>query len=204
MHNTPKLLALTFTLCLLVAPLLAFSQHPEAELMESMPEDEGRELVTSLCVGCHSLATVLSTGKGEEGWRDTINNMISRGAQIFDDETETILGYLTRHYGAETGPASSSLDPPAPVTVKESSESVAMQNVGDSADHPGQAVLAAKCGQCHGPGTWQDLRLDRSGWEVVLYSMVGRGALWTEEEIHGMAEYLAQDYGPESATQRRQ
>ncbi len=106
MHNTPKLLALTFTLCLLVAPLLAFSQHPEAELMESMPEDEGRELVTSLCVGCHSLETVLSAGKGEEGWRDTINNMISRGAQIFDDEVETILGYLTRHYGAETEPDS--------------------------------------------------------------------------------------------------
>ena len=120
MYDTPKLLALTFTLCLLLAPLLAFSQHPEAELMESMPEDEGRELVTSLCVGCHSLETVLSAGKGEEGWRDTINNMISRGAQIFDDEVETILGYLTRHYGAET-------DPPEPDTVEESSESETLE-----------------------------------------------------------------------------
>ncbi len=120
MHHTLKIWVLTFTLFLLVAPLLAFLQHPEAELMESMPEDEGRELVTSLCVGCHSLGTVLSAGKGEEGWRDTINNMISRGAQIFDDEVETILGYLARHYGAET-------DPPESDTVKESSESETLE-----------------------------------------------------------------------------
>ena len=33
----------------------------------------------------------------------------------------------------------------------------------------------------------------------VLYRMVGRGVLWTEEEIASMAEYLAQVYGPESA-----
>ena len=124
MHN----MALTITLCLLVAPLPAFSQHPEAELMESMPEDEGRELVTSLCVGCHSLGTVLSAGKDEEGWRDSINNMISRGAQIFDDEVETILGYLSEHYGAETEPAAGSSDPPEPATIEESSESEAMED----------------------------------------------------------------------------
>ena len=128
MHHTLKIWVLTFTLFLLVAPLLAFSQHPEAELMESMPEDEGKELVTSLCVGCHSLETVLSAGKGEEGWRDTINNMISRGAQIFDDEVETILGYLTRHYGAETEPAAGSSDPPEPVTVEESLESETLED----------------------------------------------------------------------------
>ena len=196
MYEKSKLLALTFTLFLLVAPLLAFLQHPEAELLESMPEDEGKELVTSLCVGCHSLGTVLSAGKVEEGWRETINNMISRGAQIFDDESEIIVNYLTRHYRDASAPATSSSTPPAPATVTEPMESPAPEDVAESSDHPGKAVLTNKCFQCHGDGMWKDLRLDQTGWEVVIYSMVGRGALWTEEEIDGMAQYLAQDYGP--------
>ena len=61
-------------------------------------------------------------------------------------------------------------------------------------DAPGKDVLVAKCFQCHAPTMWQDHRQDRRGWEGVLYRMVGRGALWTEEEIKTMAEYLAAAY----------
>ena len=99
MCTKSRILGSAFIVFLLVTPLLAFLQDTEVELVEAMPEDEGKELVTSLCVGCHSLGSVVSNGKSEEQWRDTINNMISRGAQIFDDEVETILVYLTKHYG---------------------------------------------------------------------------------------------------------
>jgi mono/diheme cytochrome c family protein len=62
-------------------------------------------------------------------------------------------------------------------------------------DAPGKETLLDKCFQCHGPGMWLDHRQDRKGWESVLYRMVGRGALWTEEEIKAMADYLADVYG---------
>jgi len=45
---------------------------------------------------------------------------------------------------------------------------------------------------------WKDLRLDRKGWEGVLYRMVGRGALWTEDEINRMAVYLTAAFGPKA------
>jgi len=61
-------------------------------------------------------------------------------------------------------------------------------------DAPGKDVLVAKCFQCHAPTMWQDHRQDRRGWESVLYRMVGRGALWTEDEIGTMAGYLATAY----------
>ena len=61
-------------------------------------------------------------------------------------------------------------------------------------DGPGKEVLVAKCFQCHAPTMWQDNRQDRRGWESVLYRMVGRGALWTEDEIKTMADYLAAVY----------
>jgi hypothetical protein len=62
-------------------------------------------------------------------------------------------------------------------------------------DAPGKETVVTKCFQCHGPGMWLDHRQDRRGWEGVLYRMVGRGALWTEEEIKQMADYLGSVYG---------
>jgi hypothetical protein len=58
-------------------------------------------------------------------------------------------------------------------------------------DGPGKEVLVSKCFQCHAPTMWQDNRQDLRGWESVLYRMVGRGALWSEDEIKTMAGYLA-------------
>lgn len=70
-------------------------------------------------------------------------------------------------------------------------------------DAPGRDLLLARCFQCHGDGMWRDHRQDRRGWEGVLYRMVGRGALWTEEEINGMAGYLNAVYGPQSGKAAR-
>jgi mono/diheme cytochrome c family protein len=62
-------------------------------------------------------------------------------------------------------------------------------------DAPGKDTLLAKCFQCHGPNMWIAHRQDRRAWESALYRMVGRGALWTEEEIKAMADYLGAVYG---------
>ena len=64
-----------------------------------------------------------------------------------------------------------------------------------SPDAPGGDVLFAKCFQCHSAGMWTDQRQDRRAWESTLYRMVGRGALWTQDEIRQMADYLGIVYG---------
>jgi cytochrome c5 len=65
-------------------------------------------------------------------------------------------------------------------------------------DAPGKDVLVSKCFQCHGPNMWMPLRQDRRAWEATLYRMVGRGALWTEDEIKAMADYLGAIYGKDA------
>ena len=60
----------------------------------------------------------------------------------------------------------------------------------------GQQILQRKCAQCHAATMWTALRQDRRAWESVLYRMVGRGALWTPDEINAMADYLTQIRGP--------
>lgn len=62
-------------------------------------------------------------------------------------------------------------------------------------DAPGKEVLTSKCFQCHGPNMWTDQRQDRRAWESAIYRMVGRGALWTQDEIRQMADYLGTVYG---------
>ena len=71
--------------------------------------------------------------------------------------------------------------------------------------HPGLALLKAKCFQCHTDSMWRDARQDARWWEGALYRMVGRGGLWTAEEIKLMADYLGTDFGPNAkpATQTK-
>ena len=61
---------------------------------------------------------------------------------------------------------------------------------------PGRAVVLGKCFQCHTDAMFRDQRQDRRAWEATIYRMVGRGALWTPEEIKLMADYLGAEYGP--------
>ena len=80
----------------------------------------------------------------------------------------------------------------------------AEQKSGGFTDAPGKELLMSKCFQCHGEKMWQDLKQDRRRWEGVLYRMVGRGALWTEEEINTMAVYLGTAFGPQSEKAAKQ
>jgi mono/diheme cytochrome c family protein len=98
--------------------------------------------------------------------------MVSRGAQLSSEERATIVSYLAEHYGENSRPASDS-----PQSAKD--------------------LFNSKCYQCHADTMWKNLKRDRKEWTWtgILYRMVGRGALWTEEEINTMAEYLATTRG---------
>jgi len=62
--------------------------------------------------------------------------------------------------------------------------------------HPGRELLQKKCFQCHSDAIWRDQRQDSRAWEATLYRMMGRGAVWSADEIKTMAAYLATDFGP--------
>ena len=61
----------------------------------------------------------------------------------------------------------------------------------------GKEILTRKCFQCHQASMWTSVRGDHREWLGVLYRMVGRGALWTEEEINAMATFLAETRAPQ-------
>ena len=170
----------------LTVHLGALLQQGEAELIATMPDGEGKKLVTTLCVGCHLLQIPLTQQKSSEQWRDTIDDMISRGAQIFDDEMELMVGYLSSHYGVESEPAQTSGASQQEKNLPQSAAS----------DLSGEDLLSAECSQCHADTLWRDLRLDRTEWEELLDRMVEQGAPWEAEEIGSMADLLSRSRGP--------
>ena len=66
------------------------------------------------------------------------------------------------------------------------------------AQHPGRDVVMSKCFQCHTDAMFRDHRTDRRGWEAAIHRMIGRGGLWTQEEIKLMVDYLGAEFGPGS------
>jgi mono/diheme cytochrome c family protein len=62
--------------------------------------------------------------------------------------------------------------------------------------NPGRDAVMSKCFQCHTDAMFRDHRQERRGWEATIYRMIGRGGLYTTEEIKLMADYLGADFGP--------
>ncbi len=67
-----------------------------------------------------------------------------------------------------------------------------------AAPSPGRDLVQAKCFQCHTDTMFRDGRQDRRAWEAAIYRMVGRGGLWTSDEIKTIADYLGTEFGPDA------
>jgi len=83
-----------------------------------------------------------------------------------------------------------------PARAQEGTQQPGTQQPG--AQHPGRNVVMSKCFQCHTDAMFRDQRQDRRGWEAAIHRMIGRGGLWSSEEIKLMADYLSSDFGPNS------
>ena len=156
-----------------------------------MPEGPGRSLVSTQCVNCHALDVALSKRVTPGEWSAIVQVMIERGAPITNADAASIATYLGQHYG----PGAPAAVPAAGASAKASAGQAGQASA--LPDFPGRDVLTKKCMQCHQMSMWTALRQDRRAWDSVMYRMVGRGALWTEDEIRAMAGYLARVRGPQ-------
>jgi len=142
-----------------------------AQDASTMPPGQGRDLLLNRCTVCHGLSTALVKRVSEDEWRATVNRMVSEfSAPISRNDQAVIVQYLASHYGE------------------------------DKTVSVGQQTVAKECFRCHNDGMWKDIRTDHDGWLSVVYRMLGRGGVWTEDQIQAMADYLAETY-PEGGAQ---
>jgi cytochrome c5 len=55
---------------------------------------DGEALVNERCTVCHDRSRIDSKDKDEAGWTETVDRMISHGAQLNADERDAVIAYL--------------------------------------------------------------------------------------------------------------
>ena len=86
-------------LLVLVLPLLLISLTSAAD--SDLPDGPGKEIVEDTCTDCHTLERIKSQHMTEEGWNNTIHEMIENGAAINSDDIKVIVDYLTKNFGPD-------------------------------------------------------------------------------------------------------
>jgi cytochrome c2 len=71
----------------------------ETKTQDNAPMEE---LLAQRCTRCHDISIVKARRASAEEWHEIIERMLTNGAQVSDEEIETIVGYLAR----TNGPAS--------------------------------------------------------------------------------------------------
>jgi virginiamycin B lyase len=65
----------------------------------SLPEGNGKELVQSICQGCHDLSLIFSSGGfTRRDWEQVVVAMINMGAVIKPEEEKIIIDYLAASF----------------------------------------------------------------------------------------------------------
>ena len=83
-------------LMLLATLLLLFAASSSAA---TLPPGEGKAIVQRTCVSCHALKVVTAKRASKEQWSTLVDQMISRGADLSDDEVEIVVDYLAKNFG---------------------------------------------------------------------------------------------------------
>ena len=66
---------------------------------QSLPEGKGKELVGRICVSCHDLAPITTSGGfTRRDWEQVVQSMIDMGADITPDEVPQIVNYLAASF----------------------------------------------------------------------------------------------------------
>jgi mono/diheme cytochrome c family protein len=63
---------------------------------DAAPVDPALMLIQTRCVMCHPADFVLQARKPKDAWRDLINEMVGKGAQVSDAEADQIQAYLEK------------------------------------------------------------------------------------------------------------
>ena len=84
-----------FRPALILLPLLfALPAQPQ-----DLPEAKGKDLYEKICGACHGTDVVFKTRTTKEKWKNTVDEMASRGAEGTDEQLDVIIDYLAKCFG---------------------------------------------------------------------------------------------------------
>jgi competence ComEA-like helix-hairpin-helix protein len=66
-----------------------------------LPEGKAKKLVENTCTECHGLEHVVNAALSPTQWRETVHDMVKRGATLSKDDIDTVVDYLTVYFAQE-------------------------------------------------------------------------------------------------------
>ena len=66
-----------------------------------MPPGPGREETQKMCSACHELERSISLRQDRDGWKTTLNKMVSLGATGTDQDYSAVLEYLAANFPSD-------------------------------------------------------------------------------------------------------
>jgi cytochrome c5 len=67
-------------------------------LAQNLPDGNGKEVVQTICTGCHDLEPIIGAGFSKEDWDIVVKNMIDMGATITPEQVSLITNYLAANF----------------------------------------------------------------------------------------------------------
>jgi mono/diheme cytochrome c family protein len=106
MMNPTRALLFCSATFLLTAALSAGAQNQEpaqsSDAHPDFPAGDGRELTMKVCSTCHTLDVVSSERLSPDGWKMTVDQMASMGADATEAQLAQIVGYLAKAFPEST------------------------------------------------------------------------------------------------------
>lgn len=164
--------SLALGLCVLVASGSARAQGPGAS---PLPEGEGRDIVATACSQCHGLNAFVGIRENAQAWRWQTYDMVLRGAQISPSEMDTVVKYLSTHFGPGVNV------PPSPAVTL--------------ADGQGKEIVEGGCALCHGLDRIAAAKRSPREWQSIVDKMVFLGAPLNADQAKSATAYLNANYG---------
>jgi hypothetical protein len=157
---------------LLVGPACAGAQQASP-----FPDGPGKELVATACTQCHQAQPFTQLRMNEAGWKEQIENMVLRGAQIGPNDIEKAAAYLAENFG-----------PGVPFPNQNAAE-VKLP------DGPGQKLVEGGCGGlCHGLDRVVAANRPGQQWRAIVHRMVAIGAPLDDNQTNQVIAYLEANY----------
>ena len=144
-----------------------------------LPEGAGKKVLQDACTACHSLDGVVKLHLDKDGWEGLIASMISNGATIEQKDIPVLVDYLVKNFGPAGGakPAGGA------------------QATGGS-DAAAKMILETACTACHDLDLVMDEHLSKEDWQMLVNSMISKGAAVEDKDVPMLVDYLAKTYPP--------
>jgi cytochrome c5 len=89
-----------------------------AKAVVELPDGEGKAIATENCQACHKLTNLTKAHKSLDDWKETVQTMIDRGANVTPDQVDTLVQYLAKNFGPKTASAPAPAAPPSPTPAQ--------------------------------------------------------------------------------------